>query len=110
MHDLSGRPVDYLERLLERTAHALRLPWRAVRSSSLPIQRELSGQDRILAIAGSLGATRYVNPPGGRSLYDAQCFSAAGITLGFLPEYTGSHASILARLLDEPSAAVADEI
>ncbi|PZQ60302.1 MAG: hypothetical protein DI570_14385 [Phenylobacterium zucineum] len=108
--DLDGTPVDYMERLLARAAAALGIPWRTLRSSSLPIPADLHAQDRIIAISRELGARRYVNAPGGRDIYDAASFDAAGLELRFLGDYVGSFASILARLLEEPAEAVAEEI
>ncbi|WP_334164427.1 WbqC family protein [Phenylobacterium sp.] len=110
VRDVRGAPLDYIERLLALAARALGLPWRVLRSSSLEIAAELRGQDRILAIAQAVGARRYVNPPGGRELYQHDRFAGAGVELRFLTDYEGSYASILARLLQEPAQAVADEI
>jgi hypothetical protein len=53
-------------------------------SSSLGVGKELRGQDRVIAICRRVGATRYVNPLGGTSLYDTRCFADAGIALNFL--------------------------
>jgi hypothetical protein len=44
----------------------------------------LGGAARVLELCGALGATRYVNAPGGRPLYDAAQFARAGIELRFL--------------------------
>ncbi len=107
---LDTYPVDYIESLLALCAHRLGLPWRSIRSSSLQIPAELTGQDRILAITTAVGARRYVNAPGGRALYDPVRFAAAGVTLRFLSDYQGSYASILARLLEEPGDEIAAEI
>lgn len=110
VRDVRGAPLGYIERLLALAGRALGLPWRVLRSSSLEIPAELRGQDRILAIAQAVGARRYVNPPGGRELYQHDRFAGAGVELRFLSDYEGSYASILARLLQEPAEAVADEI
>ena len=49
------------------------------------------GQERILALCRHFGAVRYLNAPGGRALYDADAFAAAGLRLCFvqpvLPAY-----------------------
>ena len=108
--DLSGTPVDYMERLLARAAAALAIPWRTIRSSSLATAADLHAQDRILAICRQIGASRYVNAPGGREIYDGESFAAAGVELQFLSDYEGSFTSILARLLQEPAEVVAQEI
>ena len=107
---LDTAPIDYIERLLAQFAERLGLPWRSIRSSSLMIPAHLTGQERILAITAAVGARRYLNPPGGRALYDPARFAAAGVTLRFLPDYEGSFASILARLLEEPAGDITAEI
>jgi hypothetical protein len=110
LHDLGGSPVDYLVRLLERIVGMLGLPWRVLRSSSLHVEHEFRGQERILEIIRRLGATRYVNAPGGRALYEAESFAANGVDLRFLSDYAGSLWSILWRLAMENAAAIGDEI
>lgn len=110
MRDLSGTPVDHIERLLRFTTEQLGLPWRVLRSSSLGVDPVLRGQDRILAIAGRLGATCYVNASGGRALYNATSFDAAGIALRFLEPFQGPYGSIAERLVTEHPAGIAAEI
>lgn len=110
MRDVCGTPVDYIERLLHCAAEMMDLRWNAVRSSTLQLSSELRGQERIVAIAQAFGATRYVNAPGGRTLYETARFNAVGIDLRFLPDYPGSYASIVTRLLEEDPAVVAGEI
>lgn len=105
-----GRPVDYIVETLRVAAEMLELPWRTRRSSELALPDSLRGQERILAIAKAFGAARYVNPPGGRSLYDAARFAEEGIDLQFLTDYAGSHDSIAQRLCDEEPERVANEI
>jgi hypothetical protein len=105
-----GRPVDYIVNLLRLTAEILDLPWKVARSSELELPSDLRAQDRILAIAKAYAATRYINPPGGRSLYSQADFAAAGIELCFLSEHVGSYDSIAQRLSVENPAAVANEI
>lgn len=53
-------------------------------SSELAIPPEIMGQDRIIALCKAMGATEYVNPANGMSLYDARRFAEAGIRLRFL--------------------------
>ncbi len=103
-------PIDYLVGLLACAAKVLRLPWQVVRSSSLAIDPELHGQERIIEIARRLGARRYVNAPGGRALYDPKAFDAAGIELRFLSEYAGSPWSVLWRLACEDAPALSKDI
>jgi hypothetical protein len=44
----------------------------------------LSGEDRVLAICRAEGASEYINPSGGRELYDRDRFAAEGVRLSFL--------------------------
>jgi len=110
LEDVTGTPVDYIERLLHRSVSALGLPWRTLRSSSLGIPPDVTGQERILAITAAVGGKHYVNPPGGRELYDPARFASAGVELRFLPPYQGSFESILARLLSDPAEMILAEM
>jgi hypothetical protein len=76
------------------------------RSSQLGLDPALRGQERVLAVCEAVGATTYLNPPGGRHLYSPEAFSARGIRLDFLPEYRGRLFHLLPALLAVP----ADEI
>lgn len=109
---LNARPAltDYLELTLRVAARRLGFHPQILRSSALDIPARLKAQDRILAILEALGANAYVNAPGGRSLYDPQVFSARGIRLEFLPDYTGPRTSMLHRLLMEESETLRAEI
>lgn len=53
-------------------------------SSELNKNDLLRGQDRVLEICGALGASRYINLPGGAALYDPLAFANRGIELAFL--------------------------
>lgn len=102
----SGRIADYLSAQLAEVASILGISRALVRSSDLDIDPALHGQARVIAIARSLGATRYVNSPGGRALYDAQAFAEQGIELTFLAPFGGPADSILTLLLSSPAEAV----
>ena len=106
LHDVVG----HLEAGLRTVATLLGLPARVLRSSSLAVDPALRGQDRILAVAQVRGATHYLNAPGGRALYDAASFSAAGIALEFLPPYPGPHAHLLPALLREAPEAIRADV
>jgi hypothetical protein len=107
---LDGTVCDYIERLLGRCCGALGLPFRTIRTSSLGLDPSLRGQERVMAAASALGATRYINLEGGRTLYDADGFRRHGMELAFLPEWHGARWSILYRLVTEPADKVAEEI
>jgi hypothetical protein len=108
--DIKGTPLDYIERLLELSTTYCGLSWRVIRSSTLEVPADVRGQDRILEIARRVGATRYINAPGGRDLYDPVAFSRAGIELRFLSDYPGPKASILTRMLRDERGALAMDI
>jgi hypothetical protein len=58
-------------------------------SSDLEKNTSLRGQDKIVSICEMLGASHYINLPGGRALYDAGTFSAKGIRLSFIESMHG---------------------
>lgn len=53
-------------------------------SSDLRKDNSLRGQGKVLSICEELGATHYINVPGGRALYDQQVFAAHGLRLSFV--------------------------
>lgn len=53
-------------------------------SSDLKKDNQLRGEDKVLAICQILGATHYINAPGGKALYAAEEFHKRGIALSFL--------------------------
>jgi hypothetical protein len=110
IRQVGGQPVDYISGLLEEAARLMDLPWNVMRSSSLDVPDSFRGQARILEITRRLGATRYLNAPGGRDLYDTQTFADAGIDLDFLDPWAGAGGSILQRLADDDLAALAHQV
>jgi len=103
----AGTVADYLCAQLASLTALLGISRPIVRSSSLGIPADVHGQARVIAIARALGATRYVNSPGGRALYQPEAFNEQGIELRFLSPFTGSTDSILSLLLTEPVERVA---
>jgi WbqC-like protein family len=109
--DLSNPDVTaYLCDRVESVTARLGITTPIVRSSTLAIDGALRAQDRVLAIVRALGGKRYVNPSGGRELYDHDSFNRAAIELRFLTPYAGSTESTLARLLRESPGTLAQEI
>lgn len=53
-------------------------------SSDAAIAQAHRGQDRVIQLCQYFGAQQYLNPPGGRDLYDAATFRSAGLDLQFL--------------------------
>jgi len=70
--------------LVRRLALLLQLDCRIVTASDLAFDKNLTGQQRVIAICQELGASSYVNPIGGAALYDEKSFKEAGIRLRFL--------------------------
>lgn len=102
--------VGYLEDGLRLVAGMLELHCSIVRSSGLAIDAARRGQDRIIAICRELGASEYINAPGGSALYDAGAFAAAGLTLEFLPDYRGRYRYLLPALLAESLEALQQDV
>lgn len=75
--ELAGQSIRYV-------AGRAMLPVSIHRASDLSLSADLKGQERILAICASHGATRYINPANGAALYDAEPFAAQSIELRFL--------------------------
>ena len=75
---------EYLHHSLVVTAGYLEIATPIVVSSTVAADHTLKSEQRVIAICRALGATRYLNAIGGRELYDAGRFAAAGIELTFL--------------------------
>lgn len=75
---------DYLHHSLTVTAEYLEVPTPIVVSSTLDIDHGLKSEQKVIALCQAAGATRYVNFIGGRELYSAATFAAAGIELRFI--------------------------
>ena len=106
----SGRLVDLLEAGLRLMATAIGARVTILRSSTLSVPACFRRQDRVIEIARRLGASHYLNAPGGRSLYDAESFARRGLTLEFLPTYEGELRWMLKALFERPIDAIASDI
>ncbi len=106
----SGTVADYLCAQLQRLTALLGISRPLVRSSTLHIPADVHSQARVIAVARALGATRYVNSPGGHELYDSRAFADHGIELKFLAPFRGPQDSILSLLLTRPLDDVAELI
>jgi hypothetical protein len=102
--------IEYLENGIRLVANLLNLRIPTLRSSALRIASSERGQDRVLAIAKALGATRYVNAPGGRPLYDPQSFQRAGIELTFLTPYRGRYFHLLQGIMVEQPDDIREDV
>ena len=102
--------VDYLEYLLKEICEQLNIQFNIVRSSKLGLNNTVTGNKRIIEIVKTVGASTYINSPGGKSLYYTEDFNCANIKLEFLPEWSGDYASILQRILTENTDNIRKEI
>ena len=99
-------------RLLQSIAVWLGLRARFVRSSELLIAPGLKGQARVIELCRRLGASHYLNPIGGRDLYEGGVFRNNGFSLGFLettiePREPGfPYLSIIHTLMTESAASI----
>ena len=53
-------------------------------SSTLPINHELKNRDKVIAICKALRTTEYINPSGGKELYNVEDFKENSIDLKFI--------------------------
>lgn len=75
---------EYLRHSLAVTAEYLDIQTPMVVSSSIAIDHSLRSEQKVIALCTALGANRYVNFVGGRELYSAEAFAAAGLDLKFI--------------------------
>ena len=119
-HETEGDFVDYLGRLLELCCAEMGLQFNVLRTSRLSIDPTLRGQDRVLAIAQNLGATRYINLSGGKRLYDVyrssfsgaycECFAAKAAVADITTIETLSDPADLALNMYRPIEAAANTV
>lgn len=74
----------FLDYQLRRICKFLDIGTKWLVSSDLNKNNDLRGQEKILAICERLGASHYVNLPGGRTLYDQSVFLERGKKLSFI--------------------------
>lgn len=84
MHYPTQRLDVFLLNSLREVLDYLSLATPLVASSRVYGNAALGGQERILDICRREGATRYINPIGGRELYQAAAFAQQGVSLRFL--------------------------
>jgi hypothetical protein len=75
--------VDLNVQLLKKTCSYLGIDFTPQIASELPIDKSLINGpgDWALIISELLGASEYINPPGGAHLFDAAAFDRSGIKL-----------------------------
>ena len=88
---------EYLHRSLVIIAGHLEIQTPIVVSSTVAIDHGIKSERKVLALCKALGATRYINPAGGRDLYSVSTFAEHGIELQFIQSRP-----ILYRQYDNP--------
>ena len=84
--------IDSLaKRSIKKVANYLEIETNFINSSDLSYERTGTGQEKVISICKLLKAADYVNPPGGKALYDTDTFAKNGLQLNFieplLPDY-----------------------
>lgn len=74
---------DIIYQSIVNVKNKLQIETELVVSSSLQLEEGLRGQDRVIAICKSIGATHYINPIGGKDIYDKKAFNSEDISLSF---------------------------
>ena len=84
---LNGEPASVASLATDSivaVCHYLGLETDFLMSSQLSYDRALKGSNKIMALCQQQGARSYVNPIGGRELYQAEDFANRGIALQFI--------------------------
>ena len=80
----SDNLFEFIRHSVQLVSDHLGITTRFVVSSTLPTDRHLKGQDRVVATCRDMGCRTYVNAINGRTLYDRPTFEAHGIDLKFI--------------------------
>ena len=75
---------SYKKNSIEAVYDYLNLNTNIINSSSIQINHDRKGQDKVISICEILNATTYINPIGGVDLYDKKTFRNYGINLEFI--------------------------
>jgi hypothetical protein len=75
---------NFILHSIKEILNVLEIDTKITISSSLNLSPKLNGVDRVLAICKELDATEYLNPIGGKALYNSNYFVKNGIKLLFL--------------------------
>ena len=74
----------YIRQSIVAVCEYLNIHSKIVDSSTIDIDHSLKAQNKVIAICEALGASVYVNPIGGTSLYSTATFAERGMDLQFL--------------------------
>lgn len=105
-----GPVLEYLESGIFEMINRLQIQVLCMRSSQISNTKKLSGSERIIQIVKELGASKYINSPGGRGIYNEEMFRKEQIELQFLPNTNNKKSSCLERILNEDPAILMKEL
>lgn len=74
----------YIENSIKQMCSLLNIETEILVSSKIAKDNSLKAQERIIDICKTIGGDYYINPIGGKELYDAKSFCSHGIKLNFL--------------------------
>ena len=74
---------DYLLGITKSLCAYLDIQTKFIISSSVSIDHSLKAQEKVIALCTALNANEYINPIGGKPLYDKGSFANVGIELSF---------------------------
>lgn len=74
----------YIENSIKEMCRILNIKTEILVSSRIVKDNSLKAQDRIIEICQKMGGDYYINPIGGKELYNAESFDSRGIKLNFL--------------------------
>ena len=74
----------YLENSLRKILFSLNIEKEIMKTSDFSLDFGLTGEEKITKICHKIGATTYVNLPGGKLLYNKSKFAEQGINLKFI--------------------------
>jgi hypothetical protein len=75
---------DFLRDSILATTGHLGLDTRIITSSTVDIDHDLKGQNKVIALCRALGADTYINTIGGVELYSREDFRTCGVDLKFI--------------------------
>lgn len=75
---------DFIFNSIQVLCNHLMVETTLLRSSSILVDHQLKGEERVIAICSSMGTPTYINPIGGIELYSKDVFQRAGIELNFI--------------------------
>lgn len=93
----------FISRALKKCCEYLDLHTEILLSSELDKSEGLRGQDRVIDISATLGASEYVNAIGGTHLYDREAFAERGLRLSFVQSEPISYPQLGAEFVPDLS-------